>query len=123
MASRWFVLSWLAALSLGCIIRMVQPGPEVSQTSMESNIQRCRSIGGVITAQNMDFVLMEKMSMNFSARINNRNLGLFVSSTTPRYQRLLTKLWDDGSLLNPVIGLRLDPNKPRLTIEALDSED
>ncbi|KAK0469109.1 aspartic peptidase domain-containing protein [Desarmillaria tabescens] len=81
------------------------------------------SFGGVITAQNMDFVLVEEMSMNFSARINNGHLGLFVNSTAPRSQRLLTKLWDDGSLLNPVVGLRLDPIKPRLTIGALDPED
>ncbi|SJL10404.1 uncharacterized protein ARMOST_13790 [Armillaria ostoyae] len=81
------------------------------------------SFGGVLTAQNMDFVLMEEMSMNFSARINNGHLGLLVNNTAPRSQRLLTKLWDDGSLLNPVVGLRLDPIKPRLTIGALDPED
>ncbi|KAK0451786.1 aspartic peptidase domain-containing protein [Armillaria borealis] len=81
------------------------------------------SFGGVLTAQNMDFVSMEEMSMNFSARINNGHLGLLVNSTAPRSQRLLTKLWDDGSLLNPVVGLRLDPIKPRLTIGALDPED
>ncbi len=61
--------------------------------------------------------------MNFSARINNGHLGLLVNSTAPRSQRLLTKLWDDGSLLNPVFGLRLDPIKPRLTIGVLDPED
>ncbi|KAK0220960.1 aspartic peptidase domain-containing protein [Armillaria nabsnona] len=81
------------------------------------------SFGGILTAQNMDFVLMEEMSMNFSARINNGHLGLLVNSTAPRSQRLLTKLWDDGSLLNPVVGLRLDPIKPRLTIGALDPKD
>lgn len=32
-------------------------------------------------------------------------------------------LWKGGSLLNPVIGLRLDTLTPRLTIGALDPND
>ncbi|KAK0484710.1 hypothetical protein IW261DRAFT_1591049 [Armillaria novae-zelandiae] len=71
----------------------------------------------------MDFVLMEEMSMNVSAKINNGHIGLLVNITVPRSQRLLTKLWDNGSLLNLVVGLRLDPIKPRSTIGALDPED
>lgn len=64
------------------------------------------------------------MSTNYSNRIFNGHLGIFVngSDSTPPYSYFKT-LWNQGQLLNPVVGLRLDPLKPRMTVGALDPAD
>ena len=67
---------------------------------------------------------MDQMTTRFLPRLNNGNFGLWVdpSGTIPE-ESLFTKYWQQGALLNPVIGLRIDPLKPRLTVGALDPED
>lgn len=55
-------------------------------------------------------------------RLLNGHLGLFVNKTAAN-TGIFKRLWDQGSLLNPVMGMRWDPMKPRLTIGALDPED
>lgn len=47
-------------------------------------------------------------------------LGSFGSHN---YSHLFTDLYRSGELIDPVIGMRLDPANPRLTVGALNSED
>ncbi|KAF8647978.1 hypothetical protein AX16_006426 [Volvariella volvacea WC 439] len=66
---------------------------------------------------------MEELSIFYpGVRLLNGQLGLWSNSTFPR-KTLLSQLWDQGALLNPVIGIRLDLVRPRITIGALDPED
>ncbi|TFK67422.1 acid protease [Pluteus cervinus] len=81
------------------------------------------SFGGVLTNSDIDFVSLQFMSTNFDSRLLNGVLGLSVDPPDAKYPNILTKMWDAGTLMNPVIGMRLDPLKPRLTIGALDPED
>jgi hypothetical protein len=67
------------------------------------------------------------MSQNFTQRILDGHLGLFVDPTneTARDQHILTLLHNSGQLLNPVVGLRLGntPDTSRISIGALDPND
>ncbi|TFK67418.1 acid protease [Pluteus cervinus] len=81
------------------------------------------SFGGVLTNSDIDFVSFQSMSTNFYSRLLNGVLGLSVDPPQAKYPSVLTKMWEAGTLMNPVIGMRLDPLKPRLTIGALDPED
>jgi hypothetical protein len=65
------------------------------------------------------------MSYNFSARINNGQFGAFVDDTNSTLQsaHLFSQLWEEGELLNPVLGFRFDPRNPKVTLGALDPAD
>ncbi|TFK67964.1 acid protease [Pluteus cervinus] len=81
------------------------------------------SLGGILTNSDIDFVSLQSMSTHFDPRLLNGVLGLSVDPPQAKYPNVLTKMWDAGTLMNPVVGMRLDPLKPRLTIGALDPED
>jgi hypothetical protein len=65
------------------------------------------------------------MALNMTPRLQNGNLGVFVdnSNSTMQSQSYFTHLWENGKLLNPVIGMRFNPENPKLTIGALDPAD
>lgn len=79
---------------------------------------------GIFSAKEQPFVVMDVASQASAEipRLLNGHLGLFVNKTAA-VPGIFKRLWDQGSLLNPVMGLRWDPLKPRLTIGALDPED
>jgi hypothetical protein len=65
------------------------------------------------------------MALNMTPRLQNGNLGLFVDNSNSTQESLsyFSRLWDTGKLLNPVIGMRFNPENPKLTIGALDPAD
>ena len=65
------------------------------------------------------------MALNMTPRLQNGNLGLFVDNSNSTEQSLdyFSHLWETGKLLNPVIGMRFNPENPKLTIGALDPAD
>ncbi|KAF8656487.1 hypothetical protein AX16_002506 [Volvariella volvacea WC 439] len=66
---------------------------------------------------------MERLSLRHpGTRIVNGELGVWSNTTSPR-KTLFNQLWDQGALLNPVIGLRTDQVNPKMTIGALDQND
>lgn len=69
-------------------------------------------------------VLVKQRSYN-AANARNGFFPLYVDPlpTNSTTKDLLAKLWADQKLLNPVIGIRIDAQKPRLTIGALDTND
>jgi hypothetical protein len=79
---------------------------------------------GLFEASDFPFVLMDVFSRATAKlpRIQNGHLGLYVNGTaeTPG---IFQQLWKQGSLMNPVMGMRWDPIKPRFTLGALDPED
>ncbi|KAF8647977.1 hypothetical protein AX16_006425 [Volvariella volvacea WC 439] len=78
---------------------------------------------GQLRARDVEFVLMEQLSIFYQGvRPYNGQLGLWTSSTAPR-RTLLGHLWEQGVLLNPVVGLRLNPAGAKMTIGALNPED
>jgi len=54
-------------------------------------------------------------------RLPNGKLGLAQSSSP--IQDLFSQLFSSGQLVDPVIGLRLDPDHPKMTVGALDPND
>ncbi|KAG8710514.1 hypothetical protein FRC11_004438 [Ceratobasidium sp. 423] len=62
---------------------------------------------------------------NFLVRFAGGSLGLFVSQSneTQRGQNAIYRTYEQGQLLNPVWGLCLGGETPRLTIGALDPKD
>ncbi|TFK61383.1 acid protease [Pluteus cervinus] len=81
------------------------------------------SFGGVLTNSDIDFVSLQYMSTKFDPRLLNGVLGLSVDLLQSGYPNILTKMWEADTLMNPVVGVRLDPLKPRITIGALDPKD
>lgn len=65
---------------------------------------------------------MEQLSLESELRIPNGVFGLAVNATNT-HPHIFTSLYKSGALLNPVIGLRSDTTRPRLTVGALDPED
>lgn len=61
------------------------------------------------------------MPTSVPGRIKNGKLGFGVTPTSK--PNLFTELWAEGSLINPVVGLRLNPINPRMTVGALDAAD
>jgi hypothetical protein len=54
----------------------------------------------------------------------NGIVGFAVNSSDEGIQKsAFSQMWETGKLLNPVIGFRFDPRKPRITIGALDPVD
>ncbi|KAF8656482.1 hypothetical protein AX16_002501 [Volvariella volvacea WC 439] len=85
----------------------------------------CSDVGGFgeLQVEDVQFVLMDDISM-YHQGLNPLNgiLGLWSNSTSDR-KTLISHLWDSGALLNPVVGIRLDHDQPRMTIGALDPAD
>jgi len=81
--------------------------------------------GSSLTVADTDFVLVNNMALNMTPRLQNGNLGLFVDNSNSTEQSLdyFSHLWETGKLLNPVIGMRFNPENPKLTIGALDPAD
>lgn len=64
------------------------------------------------------------MSTDFSRRIHNGHLGLYVPyNESDRSTNIFRHLWESQQIINPVIGMRFDPVNPKLTIGALDPND
>ena len=55
----------------------------------------------------------------------NGRLGIFPNpiNATAASEHFLSRLYASNQLLNPVIGMRLDPINPKITIGALDEND
>jgi hypothetical protein len=112
--------------------------PEVSSTHQDMNMawgdNRPGFVGhwvkdtvgfeGLFEAENIPFVLLDVFSSSITdvPHMNSGHLPLYVNGTaeTPG---IFQQLWNQGSLMNPVMGMRLDPIKARFTLGALDSED
>lgn len=94
------------------------------------------SFGGVLTVPNANFsthfwkqagisvltftlvlALIDDLGLYYTFRMNNGHLGLYVDPSAIE-NSTLGVLWNAGVLMNPVMGLRMDPKKPRLTIGA-----
>ncbi|KAF8636266.1 hypothetical protein AX16_011036 [Volvariella volvacea WC 439] len=77
---------------------------------------------GELRAVDVQFVLMQELSVNYPGqRPFNGQLGIWTNSSTRK--SVFNQLWDQGLLLNPVVGLRLDPTRSRMTVGALDPDD
>lgn len=83
------------------------------------------TFGGVLQDLQSPIMFIEHMSTKFSARFTGGHLGLFVPqlNQTRRKQSVLVRMDEQGQLLNPVWGLRMGGEDPRLTIGALDPND
>lgn len=70
-------------------------------------------------------VLISDMNTKVRPHIQNGNIGLFVNNqnSSTISQSYISQLWSNGKLLNPVIGMRFNPENPKLTIGALDPAD
>ena len=69
-------------------------------------------------------VRIDELSTTFPLRTLNGRLGTYVpSDPVGQSTNLFSQLWEQGRLLNPVMGFRFDPNKTRMTIGALDPSD
>ncbi|KAL4244383.1 peptidase A1 family protein [Abortiporus biennis] len=81
--------------------------------------------GGILSSPNIDLVMVEKMSTNITGwRFPNGLFGFLTTSLRAKpINHIFTELYKSGQLLNPVVGLRLDPLRPRMTIGALDPND
>ncbi|KAJ3481626.1 hypothetical protein NLI96_g7533 [Meripilus lineatus] len=86
------------------------------------------SLGGILENKASDFVLINWMTTNPTARgrrlYRDRRLGLVQGPLgSSNYTHLFAGLYNSGELMDPVIGMRLDPVNPRLTVGAIDPED
>ncbi|CAL1703986.1 unnamed protein product [Somion occarium] len=81
--------------------------------------------GGIVESPDIDIGLLTVMSTNYTNfRIRNGGLGLLTNTfRKDPINRLIPRLYESGQLIDPVIGMRLDPSNPRLTIGALDPND
>ncbi|KAI0075491.1 acid protease [Panus rudis PR-1116 ss-1] len=81
--------------------------------------------GGVMQSTDVDLGLLRGISTNYSSiRTWNGDLGLLTNTfRNGTFKRLLADLNSTGQLLNPVLGMRFDPQNPKLTIGALDPND
>ncbi|TDL18274.1 acid protease [Rickenella mellea] len=106
------------------------PGRNLFDQSLSSTFQRTESffddvIGlGGMSVDKAPFWLYETWPTNQSI-FHSRGLGLWVDrhNTTLQQQSILKAAFDQELLLNPVIGLILNPRNPKLTIGALDPND
>ena len=65
------------------------------------------------------------MDVNLNPHLLNGDLGLFVDDSYSSQYPLsyFSRLWKTGNLINPVIGMRFNPDNPKLTIGALNPDD
>ena len=72
-------------------------------------------------------VLIDRITTNTTARglwPYNGQLALVQEALRSyNYTHLFADLYRSGELIDPVIGMRLDPVNPRLTVGAIDPED
>ncbi|KAH8810359.1 aspartic peptidase domain-containing protein [Flagelloscypha sp. PMI_526] len=103
----------------------LKPWPGSDTAMAGQQWQETVDIGHVLEVSDVDFLFIQRRSYN-AAGAPNGFFPLYVDPFTrsnSTVKDLLTKLWDDQKLLNPVVGLRIDPQNPRLTIGALDLND
>lgn len=83
------------------------------------------TFGGVLQDAHSPIAFIQNMSISFTPRFTGGQLGLFVSqlNQTRRQQSVLVRLDEQGQLLNPVWGLRMGGENPRLTIGTLDPNE
>ena len=69
--------------------------------------------------------IIDNISTNVTGtRYQNGQLGWVQESLRSfNFSHIFADLYREGELLDPVIGLRLDPMNSRLTVGAIDSED
>ncbi|KAJ3481630.1 hypothetical protein NLI96_g7537 [Meripilus lineatus] len=85
------------------------------------------NLGGILENKASDFVLIDRITTNTTARGRwpyNGQLALVQEALRSyNYTHLFADLYQSGELIDPVIGMRLDPVNPRLTVGAIDPED
>lgn len=83
------------------------------------------TFGGILQDVRSPITFIEHMSTDYRLRYTGGQLGLFVPqlNQTRRQQSVLVRMDEQGQLLNPVWGLRIGGDNPRLTIGALDPND
>ncbi|KAH8102890.1 aspartic peptidase domain-containing protein [Cristinia sonorae] len=81
--------------------------------------------GGVVQAEDISIAMINTLSTNLKG-VRTINGGFGFQDGLPRnnsIRKLIPELYATGQLLNPVVGMRLDPLNPKLTIGALDPND
>ncbi|KAF8550572.1 acid protease [Imleria badia] len=84
------------------------------------------SFGGIISLPQTEFGLIETGGdSSLGYLLYNGRLGIFPDpvNATAASEHFLSQLYASNQLLNPVIGMRLDPLNPKITIGALDEND
>ncbi|KAL0574651.1 hypothetical protein V5O48_007297, partial [Marasmius crinis-equi] len=82
------------------------------------------TLGRVLQDRGSPMIFIDHMGIEYTFRMSGGVLGLAPTlNETLRKQNFLARLDEQGQLLNPVWGLRLGGDDPRLTIGALDPED
>ncbi|KAH0825776.1 aspartic peptidase domain-containing protein [Lanmaoa asiatica] len=84
------------------------------------------SFGGILSLPQTEFGLIETGGSNeYNYLIYNGRLGIFPDpvNATAASEHFLSQLYTSNQLLNPVIGMKLDPSNPKITIGALDDSD
>ncbi|KAF9224515.1 acid protease [Gyrodon lividus] len=94
--------------------------PSFSGTDVTDTV----GFGGLFDVADQPLVYINDGS-KFASVIWNGHLGLFLNplNATSISTHFLTHLHQSSSLLNPVIGMRFDAARPKLTIGALDPND
>ncbi|KAG7087198.1 hypothetical protein E1B28_013179 [Marasmius oreades] len=82
------------------------------------------TLGGVLQDLNAPMYFIDQMGLERSNRFSGGLLGLAPTrNESLRGRNILVRLDEQGQLLNPVWGLRLGGDNPRLTIGALDPNE
>ncbi|KAI9568169.1 acid protease [Boletus coccyginus] len=102
------------------------PWPYNSNAYFGNMSNDAMSFGGILSLPQTEFGLIETggdKTINYL--FYNGRLGIFPDpvNTTAASEHFLSRLYGSNQLLNPVIGMRLDPINPKITIGALDEND
>ncbi|KAG7087187.1 hypothetical protein E1B28_013168 [Marasmius oreades] len=82
------------------------------------------TLGGVLQDLNTPMIFIDQMGPEAAKRFSGGILGLApTKNESLRGHNILVRLDEQGQLLNPVWGLRLGGDNPRLTIGALDPNE
>ncbi|TDL21184.1 acid protease [Rickenella mellea] len=107
------------------------PGRNLFDQSLSSTFQQTQTFSedviglGGVSVSGAPFKLYETWPIDAPITFDNGGFGLWVDAhnTTLQQRSILEAASDQGLLLNPVIGLILNPRNPKLTIGALDPND